>query len=136
MAEQAGTSVAAVQARQAALLSRHGELADADNTLAAALAGAHNAAVEGVSRLDAIAAEIETAVQNQGALQIDTPMGARAFHKLLVAKQREIIAIVSDARELDRAKKAALESLRTLYSTSAGSRDARGVLSAHRPAPG
>ncbi len=120
MAEQAGSSVEAIRAEQAALLSRHGELADADHALAAALAGAHAAAVEAVSRLDAIAAEIETAVHNQVALEIDTPMGAREFHKFLIAKQREIIAIVSDARELDRVKKAALESLRTQYSTSAG----------------
>lgn len=116
MPEQAGTSAAAIRAKQAALLSRHGELTHADRTLAAALASAHAAAVEAVSRLDTIAAEIESAVQNQIALQVDTPMGARAFHKFLIAKQREIIAIVSDARELDSEKKGALEYLRTQYS--------------------
>ncbi|MGH3636646.1 DUF4226 domain-containing protein [Mycobacterium sp.] len=120
MAEQAGSGVAAIRARQAALQSRHGELADADHALAAALASAHAATVEGVSRLDAIAAEIETAVHNQVALAIDTPMGARAFHMFLIAKQREIIAIVSDARELDRAQKSALESLCPPYGASAG----------------
>lgn len=120
MAEQAGSSVEAIRAKQAAVLSRHGELADADGTLAAALASAHTAAMEGIARLDAIAAEIETAVQNQVALDIDTPVGARAFHRFLISKQREIIAIVSAARELDRAQMEALESLHTRYSTSAG----------------
>lgn len=120
MAEQAGSSVEAIQASQAALLSRHGDLADADRTLAAELASAHGAAVGAVAHLDAIAAEIETAVQNQIALGADTPTGAREFHKFLIAKQREIIAVVSDMRGLDHAKKAALESLCTQYSTSAG----------------
>lgn len=120
MAEQAGYSVAAIQARQAALHSRHGELVDADRTLAAALASAHAAAVDGVSRLDAIAAEIETAVQNQVALAIDTPLGVRIFHQFLIAKQREIMAIVSDARELGRAREAELASLRSQYSAPAG----------------
>jgi hypothetical protein len=120
MAEQASSSVAAIRARQAALLNRHGELADADRTLAAALASAYAATVEAVSRLDAIAAEIDIAAQNQRALAMDTPVGARAFHKFLIAKQREIIAIVSDAREFERAQKTALESLRTQYSTAAG----------------
>lgn len=119
MAEQAGFSVEALQARQAALLSRHDDLADADHTMVAALDRAHAAVVDGVSRLDAIAAEIETAVHKQSALEIDTPLGAREFHKFLIAKQREIIAIVSTARELDRAQKEALESLRTQYGVSA-----------------
>ncbi|MGH3967416.1 MAG: DUF4226 domain-containing protein [Mycobacterium sp.] len=116
MAEQDASSLAAMQARQAALLTRHGELASADRTLAAALASAHAAAIEGIGRLEAIAVEIETAVQNQVALAIDTPMGAQTFHQFLLAKQREVIAIVSAARELDGASKAALESLRTQYS--------------------
>jgi hypothetical protein len=120
MAEQASSSVAAMRARQAELLNWQSGLADADRTLVAALLRAHAATVEGVSRLDAIAAEIETAVHNQVALSIDTPMGALAFHKLLIAKQREIMSIVSDARELGHAEKAALESLRTRYSADAG----------------
>ncbi|KAA8966473.1 DUF4226 domain-containing protein [Mycobacterium sp.] len=122
MAEQASSSVAAVRARQAALLHRHGELTDADHAVVAALRHAYAATVEGVNRLDAISAEIEAAVQNQAALAVDTPMGARAFHKFLLAKQREIISIVTAARELDHANKAALESLRGRYSPDAGSR--------------
>lgn len=115
MAEEPGSSTEAVQAKQAALSIRHGEVADADRTLAAAVARAHAAATAGIARLDAIAAEVETAVQNQTALGIDTPVGARAFHTFLIAKQREIIAVVTDARELGRAETVALESLLGLY---------------------
>lgn len=123
MAERAGSSIEAIAAKQAAVLDRNGELADADHTLAAALADAHAAAVDSVARLDAIGAEIQAAVHNQVALHIDTPLGARAFHKFLIAKQREIIAIVSAARELDRAQKAALESLQTHYGASGDRRN-------------
>jgi len=120
MAEQASSSVAAMRARQAELLNWQSGLADADRTLVAALLRAHAATAEGVSRLDAIAADIETAVHNQVALSIDTPSGALAFHKFLIAKQREIMSIISDARELGHAEKAALQSLRTRYSADAG----------------
>ena len=51
---------------------------------------------------------------------IDTPLGAREFQTFLVAKQREIAAIVGRAHELDRAKAAVLESLRAQYAGSAG----------------
>ena len=50
----------------------------------------------------------------------DTPMGAREFQKFLIAKQREIAAVVSTARELGDAKKAVLETLREHYTGSAG----------------
>jgi hypothetical protein len=120
MVEQIGHSVAALQARQAAVGSRHTTVAAADRVLAAELTGAHAATVQAVSRIDAIAAEIESAVQNQAALALDTPLGAHEFHKLLNAKQREIIAIVCDACQLGSTKIAALQTLRTQYATFAG----------------
>jgi predicted component of type VI protein secretion system len=111
MAEQTGPSVAAMQARQAALTERHGTVADADRVLAEALAGAHVEMNESVRRLDAIAADIDRAVSEQA----DTPLGAREFQRFLVAKQREITAVVAHARELARAKAAVLEGLRARY---------------------
>ena len=106
--------------RQAALARQHAAAADADRALAEALASAHAATVEGVRRLDAIAAEIDHAVANQTAIGLDTAMGAREFQKFLIAKQREILAVVSDAHELDVAKKAVLEKLTAHYTASAG----------------
>lgn len=120
MSEQAGPSVAAIQARQSALANRHGTVADADRVLAEVLASAHAAIRESIRRLDAIAGEIEHAAPDQAHLAVDTPMGAREFQKFLVAKQREIAAIVADAHELDRAKTAVLEGLRAQYAAYAG----------------
>jgi hypothetical protein len=118
MSEQAGYSVGAIQARQAALAKQHSAVADADQVLADAVASAHAAMRESVRRLDAIAAELDQAVANQAGLAVDTPMGAREFQRFLVAKQHEIAAVVADAQELDRAKKAVLEGLRALYAGS------------------
>jgi hypothetical protein len=115
MGEQAGRTIGAIGEQQAALSTRHAATADADRALAEALAGAHTATVEGVRRLDAIAAEIDSAVTNQAALALDTAIGAREFQKFLVAKQREIAAVVSDARDVAGAKAAALHELQGHY---------------------
>ena len=120
MAEQAGRSIEAIGERQAALARQHAAAADADHALAEALAGAHAATVDGVRRLDAIAAEIDHAVANQNALGLDTAMGAREFQKFLIGKQREILAVVSDAHQFDVAQKALLEKLSAHYTGSAG----------------
>lgn len=115
MAGQAGDSVAAIQAKQSVLLTRHSTATDADHLLAEAVAGAHAATVDAISRLDAISAEIDSAVQRQAALAIDTPLGARQFQKFLIAKQREIIAVVSTAKDLSSAKTAVLQGLQQHY---------------------
>jgi vacuolar-type H+-ATPase subunit E/Vma4 len=120
MAEQAGGSVEAIAARQAALSARHAASAEADRALAEALASAHAATVESIARLDAIAAEIDAAVTKQAALALDTAMGAREFQKFLIARQQEISAVVSQARELDGATRAALDKLREHYTAPAG----------------
>ena len=120
MAGQAGGGVEALGARQAALSARHAASTEADRALVEALAGAHAATVEGIQRLDAIAAEIDGAVTNQAALALDTALGAREFQKFLIAKQQEISAVVSRAREVDGASGAALDTLREHYTTPAG----------------
>jgi hypothetical protein len=116
MAEQAGLSIGAIRDKQAELSRQLEAAAGADRDLVEALTGAHAATLDGVRRLDAIAAEIDRAVENQAAIGLDTTMGAGEFGKFLVAKQREILAVVSDARELDAAKAAVLQRLRQHYS--------------------
>jgi hypothetical protein len=111
MTDQAGFSVGALQQRQVALASRHSATAEADRVLAETLAGVHEAMRESVRRLDVIAGEIERAQQ----LMVDTPLAAREFQKLLVVKQREIAAVVADARGLSRTKSAVLQGLREQY---------------------
>jgi hypothetical protein len=120
MAEQDRSSLAAIQARQAAMATLHGTVADADRVLAEALADAHAVMRECVSRLDAIAAEIDRVASGQADPGVDTPLGAREFQKFLVAKQREIAAVVAHAHELDRAKSAVLQSLRAQYTAPTG----------------
>jgi len=120
MSEPAAPSIAAIQARQSTLANQHGSVADADRVLADVVASAHAAIREGVRQLDAIADEIERAIPSQAGLAVDTPMGAREFQKFLVAKQREIAAVVAAAHELDRAKAAVLESLREHYAAPGG----------------
>jgi hypothetical protein len=120
MAEQTGRSIGAIGEGQAALSRQHGAAADADRELAEVLASAHAVTVEGVRRLDAIAAEIDRAVANQTAIGLDTPIGAHEFQRFLIAKQREILAVVAGAREVADAKKAVLQKLAAHYTTSTG----------------
>ena len=118
MSEQEQSALAAIQARQAAMATLHGTVADADRVLAEAIADAHAVLRDSVDRLDGIAAEIDRVVSGQAGPALDTPMGAREFQKFLVAKQREIAAVVAHAHELDRAKSAVLQSLRAQYTSS------------------
>ncbi|MBY0441594.1 MAG: DUF4226 domain-containing protein [Mycobacteriaceae bacterium] len=115
MAEQAGAIPAGFQARRAALSKQHATALDADRILARALADAHTMRVDSLSRLDGISAEIDRAVTDQAAFALDTVWGAREFQRFLVAKQREIFAVVSSAHEFDCTKKLALQGLRSCY---------------------
>ncbi|MDT5260078.1 MAG: hypothetical protein QOD10_5158 [Mycobacterium sp.] len=119
MSEQAGPSVGALQARQSVLASQHSTAAEADRVLAEALTSAHAATRESIRRLDAIAEEIDRAATGGAILAVDTPVGVREFQRFLVAKQREIAAVVADAHELDRAKTAVLDRLRAQYAVPA-----------------
>lgn len=120
MSEHAGPSVDAIQARQSALASQHGTAADADRVLGEVLASAHAATRESIRRLDAIAEEIDRVATERADLAVDTPVGARELHRFLADKQREIAAVVSDARELGRAKRVVLDGLRAQYAVPAG----------------
>lgn len=111
MSDQAGSSISAIAARQVELATRHRAASEADRVLSDTLAGAHEALRESLRRLDAIAAEIERAHE----LALDAPLGAREFQRFLLSKQREITTVVTDARELSRAKGAVLQGLRSQY---------------------
>jgi hypothetical protein len=119
MVVQGGLSVTAIADQQTSLSTQHSAAAEADRALADALASAHAATVEGIRRLDAIAAEIDCAVTNQAAFGLDTAVGAREFQRFLVAKQREISVVVSEAQELNSVKKAVLDRLGEHYGAAA-----------------
>ena len=112
MSDQAGSSIAAIAARQAALAVRHRTATEADRLLIETLASAHEVVRDSIRRLDAIAAEIERARE----LAVDTPLSAREFQRFLLAEQRDISTVVTTARELSRAKGAVLQGLRAQYS--------------------
>lgn len=120
MSTQVGAAIDAIGQRQAALSAWHAAAVEADRALADALSTAHSVTVDSVRRLDAIAAEIDGAVRNQAALALDTAMGAREFQKFLIAKQQEISAVVSRARDVGDRTRAALETLRENYTSPAG----------------
>ncbi len=115
MSDQAGPSVDALRARQSQLANQHGVAADADRVLAEVLATAHAATRESLRRLDAIAEEIDHAVAHQADLALGTPLGAREFQRFLLAKHREISAVVTEALELGREQRGLLGALRTQY---------------------
>src|ERR1700722_12316657 len=113
-------SLAAIRARQSALASQHGSVADADQVLSEIVASAHAAIRESIRRLDAIADEIDRAAPNHAALAADTPMGAREFQKFLIARQRETVAVVVAAYDLVGTNEAILQSLRDQYAGADG----------------
>lgn len=115
MPKQVGPSVTAFRSRQALLANQQGAAAEADRLLGEVLASAHAATQESVRRLDVIAEEIESAVVQRERLAVDTPLGVREFQRFLLAKQREIRAVVAEASELARAKSIVLEALRERY---------------------
>lgn len=109
---QAGDSADALAAARRSLAARDADLADADRALAATVADAHAIAVQSISRLAAISDDIEAAAADQ---PTDTPAAAREIARNLVARNREIAEVVSEARELTRAKTLALKELAERY---------------------
>ena len=110
-----GNSVAALRARQSQLADQQAAVAEADRALAQLLADVHAAMRQGARRLDAIAGEIEAAAARGDGLAADTPLGVRELQRFLLAKQREMAAIVAEAHELARTKKVELQNLHALY---------------------
>ena len=108
MAQHSGISRDALESARAALAARDRELADVDRELADAVAAAHVIAVESTRQLDAVSAQIEAAAAQQS---VDSPVVAHELARFLVAKQREMIAIVSRARAEVDAKTAVLQRL-------------------------
>jgi hypothetical protein len=118
MADQTGHSATPAAALSTTLTGRHTAAAEADRVLAEVLAEAHTAAVEALHRLDAIAADIESAVAHQGAFALDTAAGAHEFHRFLLAKQREISDLVTSTVAMSQLKSAALQELLGHYPQS------------------
>lgn len=119
MAEQSGPSVAAIRAKQAALADRYRAAATADRALVEVVQDGYAGSAAAGRRLDTIAAELDACVEQQALFAVDTPMGAREFQRLLLAKQRELIAVVVEAQQDVVARRELLQSLQPRYSNPA-----------------
>jgi len=117
MVGDSGLSAQALEAARSVLAGRDRDLAAADHQLADIVSGAHTIATGAIRRLDTVAAEIESAVQRKAELAEDTALGAREFSRFLIAKQREIIDIVTEAKANAAAKTVVLRELRDRFRT-------------------
>lgn len=104
---QHGESPDALESVRRTLAARDADLADADRALAAALAEAHAAAVESISRLDAIGADLAAAADRPH----DSVSGAHELSRHLVGKNRDIAAAVNAARAVAHTKAIVLKGL-------------------------
>ena len=79
MSEETGLGADAARARETALTAAIRPPVDADRVVVPTLGAACESAVRGRRQLDAIGADIESAVANQQALALETPAGAATF---------------------------------------------------------
>jgi hypothetical protein len=112
MAEHVGASGDALAAARSLLAERDRDLAEADAQLADIVSSAHAAATEAIRKLDAVNAEIESAVAQRA---VTAPSEGREFARFLLAKQREISDIVTAARADADAKMVVLQELQGRY---------------------
>lgn len=102
--------MAAAQAREAALAVQHAGAISADRALAEVVTGAYTATSEAIAQLGALTVEVDNRARD--AIAIDTPLGAREFQRFLIARQREVIAVVNAAHRDAAANAARLRSAR------------------------
>ena len=112
----AGESGEALQSAGSALFARDAELAESDRVLADVVDSAYRAAIESISRIEAIRAEIETAVSDRF---VDHSAAGRELSRFLIGRQREIAAVVADAQALAHAKTVVLQQLMQSYQSPA-----------------
>lgn len=111
MAQVSESGEAFEEARRLLAL-RDADLADADRALAATVADVHGIAVDSIRRIEAIRSEIESVTE---AGPTDSAAGARAVSRHLVARNREIADVITEARDAVHAKTVALEQLAQRY---------------------
>ena len=108
----AGESGEALQSAASALFARDAELTESDRVLADVVDSAYRAAIESISRIEAIRAEIETAISDRF---VDHPAAGRELSRFLIGLQRELAAVVADAQASAHAKTVVLQHLMQNY---------------------
>jgi hypothetical protein len=109
---QLGDSPGALEAAQRALAVRDAELAAADRALAEVIGEAHALAVESIGPREPIGAEIDSAAVEAPR---DSPATACELSRHLVDKNRDITAVVGEAKAAAHAKAVALKELTDRY---------------------
>ncbi|MCI4673963.1 DUF4226 domain-containing protein [Candidatus Mycolicibacterium alkanivorans] len=112
MAQHVGESGESLASARAVLAARDRDLADADAELSAVVAGAYATATGAARRLEAIQEEIEAGVAQRGT---GTPAEGREFARFLLARQHELVDIVTAAKADAASKAAVLQQLMVRY---------------------
>ncbi|ORA85168.1 DUF4226 domain-containing protein [Mycobacterium malmoense] len=115
MSEETGLGAGAARARETVLAESVRVPGAADRMVVPTLRAAYGSVLRGRWQLDAIGADIESAVANQRALALDTPAGAVTFAKFLAAKAQDINRVVTETAEGSRGGAATLGSLGPSY---------------------
>ncbi|GAT07601.1 DUF4226 domain-containing protein [Mycolicibacterium novocastrense] len=111
---QSGAGIAAAQRREALLAARNATSADADAQLQTLLRGAHETATQYRHRLDAIERAIDEAVARHAGMKL-TPAAAREFQRFLLAKHKDILSVLEDAKQSDAALQSQMAALEATY---------------------
>ena len=106
-----GAGMDAARQRETVLVGRSSAAAEADARLQSILRSAHEASVRHAQRLGVIERAVNDAVSQQSSLDLDTTAGVVAFQRFLLAKHKEILAVVEDARSADVALEAQVRAL-------------------------
>lgn len=109
---QYGDHPDSLDAAQRALAARDAELAVADRDLAEMLTDAHALAVASIGRIDAINAELDAVAAQPPE---DSPAAAHELSRRLIARNREIAAVVREAQAAVHAKVLAMQGLTERY---------------------
>ncbi|GAY13955.1 DUF4226 domain-containing protein [Mycobacterium sp. shizuoka-1] len=108
-----GRAAQAIRSAETSLAQQHSTSAQLDLQVIAAVLNAHTSHGAGRAALDALQADIETAVATR--TDLDTPTGARAFQRYLIGKLRDIKTVVETAGLDDTSQAALAAALASLY---------------------
>lgn len=97
------------------LSARDGQLAEADLLLAATLQSAHRLAVASIQRIEEVRDEIDAASGHPA----ESPAAATEFARLLAAKHRQVVDVISQASADAKLKTAELQRLSDFYQITA-----------------
>jgi Domain of unknown function (DUF4226) len=125
-----GAAADAIRDAEAALAQQVSATAQLDLQVVAAILNAHQRTVDGREALDKLQHDVEAAVRAR--TDLDTPTGARDFHRFLIGKLGEMRAVVASADLDDTSKSALMAAWTSLYKSS---KDGQGDVRPDQPVP-